>query len=117
MGVFVQALPGCSDACEDMAETCALCTDEDIKGTCEGTVESGVQALCSDRSVTYAQLCPGTSEGGSTSVSTSSAGGTSTTTSSTGGSGGTTNSGGSGGAGGSSTGGAGGTSGGGSGGS
>lgn len=66
VGVLVAGWGGptaCSDACEDLAETCPQCADEDFRESCEGTVADAVQAVCSERDDFFTRACPVTVDG------------------------------------------------------
>jgi hypothetical protein len=50
--------PGCGDSCEDLTEVCDRCTDRTARDSCEQTVNSDVQDVCSTRKGEYETQCP-----------------------------------------------------------
>jgi hypothetical protein len=107
----LMASPGCGNACDDLADVCGDCTDEDYRESCELTVADANQEVCSFRYDELRPICLGeeptsTSSGDVLPVGSGGSGGAG----GTGGTGGTAGAGGTGGAGtgGAATGGAGG---------
>ena len=49
---------GCSDVCEDLSDICARCVDADYKESCEATVRSAVQSVCSGQRAVFNDACP-----------------------------------------------------------
>jgi hypothetical protein len=58
LAVALSAVPGCSDACEDLAPICDRCTDVSLQESCERTVLDDVQEICSGRESVFATECP-----------------------------------------------------------
>jgi hypothetical protein len=55
---FATLATGCGNSCDDLAEVCGNCGDEDYRISCEVTVEDGNQELCSQRRGEFNTRCP-----------------------------------------------------------
>ena len=94
---FATLATGCGNSCDDLAEVCGNCGDEDYRISCEVTVEDGNEELCSQRRGEFNTRCPppeDTTSSTTTTGSTTTGGGATAT----GGNGGAPATGGSGGA-------------------
>lgn len=59
LAVALMASPGCGNACEDLADVCGDCTDEDYRESCELTVADRNQEVCSFRFDELRPICLG----------------------------------------------------------
>lgn len=73
--LLLSSLVGCSDICEDLSEICARCVDEDYKQSCEETVRSSVQGVCSGRRAVFNDACPYVADATTSSSSSSASAG------------------------------------------
>jgi hypothetical protein len=58
LATLVATSPGCGDSCEDLVEICDRCTDRTARDSCNATVDSNVQDVCSTRKGEYETQCP-----------------------------------------------------------
>ncbi|MBI4702963.1 MAG: hypothetical protein HY744_17745 [Deltaproteobacteria bacterium] len=60
--LFAALLPlaaaACSEPCEDLADSCARCTDATYKRSCDATVSARVDAVCRAQLALFQQICP-----------------------------------------------------------
>ena len=80
VAVALMASPGCGNACDDLADVCGDCTDEDYRQSCELTVADKNQEVCSFRFDELRPICLGeeptsSSSGGVLPVGSGGAGG------------------------------------------
>ena len=59
VAVMLMASPGCGNACDDLADVCGDCTDEDFRQSCELTVADNNQEVCSFRYDELRPICLG----------------------------------------------------------
>lgn len=59
VAVTLMASPGCGNACDDLADVCGDCTDEDFRQSCELTVADQNQEVCSFRFDELRPICLG----------------------------------------------------------